>query len=89
MEILFREASQAFPGEPALSDRYVALARRISMRQRVRIPRELQRRFCQKCHAYLVPGVNARVRVHRGRVVTTCLVCGYRRRYPLGRRQEE
>ncbi|MDT8357784.1 MAG: ribonuclease P, partial [Methanomicrobiaceae archaeon] len=81
MDILFREASEVFPKEPALSDRYVALARRISMRQRVRIPRELQRRFCRKCHAYLVPGVNARVRVHRGRVVTTCLVCGHRRRY--------
>ena len=88
--ILFDRAREFFPENPALSDRCVDLARRIAMRQRVRIPRELRRRFCRRCSAYLVPGVNQRVRVHRGKVVTTCLRCSALRRYRVeGRRKAE
>jgi ribonuclease P protein subunit RPR2 len=45
----------------------------------------LRRRFCHHCYRFLAPGVNMRVRVHRGRVVITCGHCQHRARYPLGR----
>ena len=79
--VLFEQAQAAFRGHPDRSNRYVELARKISMRQRVRIDRELRRRFCHHCYAYLVPGSNMRVRVHRGNVVVTCGACNRKMRY--------
>lgn len=83
--VLFREAERAFATHPERSNRYVALARKISMRQRIRIDREFRRRFCHHCASYLVPGQNMRVRVHRGNVVVTCLVCNKKTRYRVVR----
>jgi ribonuclease P protein subunit RPR2 len=83
--ILFHEAERAFPGYPDRSNRYVDLARKISMRQRIRIDRPLRRRFCHHCYAFLVPGQNMRVRVHRGNVVVTCLLCRRTTRYRVVR----
>ncbi len=88
IEILFERAREFFPVDPALSDRCVDLARRIAMRQRVRIPRELRRRFCRRCSAYLVPGSTQRIRVRRGKVVSTCLKCRSHRRYRVGRHHD-
>ncbi|RLF09531.1 MAG: ribonuclease P, partial [Thermoprotei archaeon] len=53
---LFQLAEEAFRENPSLSNRYVELARLIAMRSRIRIPRELRRRFCHKCGCYLQPG---------------------------------
>jgi ribonuclease P protein subunit RPR2 len=83
IEILFDRAREFFPENPRWSDRCVDLARRIAMRQRVRIPRDLRMRFCRRCSAYLVPGSTVRVRVHRGKVVMTCLRCSGHRRFRL------
>ncbi|MDI9619677.1 MAG: ribonuclease P [Candidatus Nezhaarchaeota archaeon] len=76
---LFEAADEVFHVDPVLSHRYVELARRISMRCRVRIPRYLRRRFCHYCYKFLRPGVNCRVRVAKRRephVAVTCLECG-------------
>ena len=83
--ILFTQAARFFPENHEWSDRCVALARRIAMKERIRIPRELRRQFCRSCYRFLVPGVTVQTRIHRSRVVVTCLSCGYRRRYPLYR----
>jgi ribonuclease P protein subunit RPR2 len=83
---LFALAGEAFDSDPAHADRYVALARQIAMRQRIPIPQDLRHRFCRRCSAYLVPGANARVRVQRGKVIVTCLVCGHQKRYPVVKR---
>lgn len=79
---LFSLADKAFPERPELADRYVDIARRISMRHRVSIPRELKRRVCRNCHSYLVPGANCRVRVDGKNILITCLKCGHISRYP-------
>ncbi|HON81912.1 MAG TPA: ribonuclease P [Methanoregulaceae archaeon] len=81
--ILFVRAREFFDEYPAASHRCVALARRIAMRQRVRIDREFRRQFCRHCHAFLVVGRNMRVRIHRGKVIVTCRECGRQMRYPL------
>jgi ribonuclease P protein subunit RPR2 len=85
IEVLFFLARQAFHGHPERSNRYVTLARRIAMRQRVRINREFRRQYCHHCYAFLMPGVNMRVRVHRGNVVATCGMCNGRMRYRVVR----
>ncbi|HOX34290.1 MAG TPA: ribonuclease P protein component 4 [Methanoregulaceae archaeon] len=81
---LFSQAQAVFASHPRLSDRYVEIARKIAMRQRVRISRVFRRKFCRRCSSYLVPGKTSRVRIRSGRVVVTCLVCKARRRYPVG-----
>jgi len=79
---LFELAEDEHKLYPKRSNRYVSLARKIGMRYRVRMPRELKRRMCKHCHSYLVPGSSARVRL-RGRYVTvTCLICNKQMRYP-------
>lgn len=79
---LFNLAAEVFPTRPDLSNRYVDIARRISMRHRVSIPSEFKRSVCKECHAFLVPGANSRVRVDGNNVVITCLKCGCIKRYP-------
>ncbi len=91
IEILFKLADEEFRnGRKDLANRYVKLARKIAMKYNVRIPRYLKRRFCKKCHAYLKPGVNARVRVRSKQkyVLITCLECGHKMRFPYVREKK-
>src|SRR5256714_13985996 len=67
--------------------RYVELARRIGMRNNVRVPAPFKRSFCKKCFAFLLPSVSARIRVGEGRVVVTCGACGAVQRSPYRREQ--
>jgi ribonuclease P protein subunit RPR2 len=85
IEVLFGQAEQAFPAHPERSNRYVELARKIAMRQRIRIDRVFRRRYCHHCSAFLVPGRNMRVRVSRGNVVVTCQSCNKKMRYRVVR----
>jgi ribonuclease P protein subunit RPR2 len=85
IEILFEQAMQAFSAHPERSNRYVDLARRIAMRQRIRIDREYRYQFCHHCYTFLVPGKNMRVRVHRSMVVVTCHSCNKKTRYRVVR----
>lgn len=72
---LFRQAELSSKDEPNLSKRYVEMALKLSMRYKSRIPKELRRKFCSKCHSYLVPGASCTVRTHSGKVVYHCNIC--------------
>jgi ribonuclease P protein subunit RPR2 len=80
---LFSQAELRFKKNPELSDRYVELARKISMKYKVRIPRESKRRFCKHCHKYIVPGANSRVRLTDKKIVYTCFNCKKHMRFPV------
>ncbi len=67
----------------SLSDRYVFLARKLSMRYLVPIPKEYKRRFCKHCYCYLLPGNNCRVRIQRSRIITYCNNCKKYSRKPF------
>ena len=75
IEILFQEAKAMFNEDPKLSNRYVQLARKIAMKYKVKMPSSLKRRICAKCHHYLVPGKNLRVRMQKGNSIYHCLDC--------------
>jgi RNase P subunit RPR2 len=83
--VLFLRAREAYHEHPDRSNRYVALALRIAMRQRVRMDREFRRQYCHHCFTFLVPGQNMRVRVHRSTVVVTCGICNKKMRYRVVR----
>ena len=80
IERLF-ELAEEHSKNPERSDRYVDLARRISMRLRVRIPAYLKKRMCRHCYCYLSPD-RCRVRLRHGVLTVTCLQCGRQSRYP-------
>ena len=71
-----------------LARRYVELARKIAMRYRVRVPKNL-RLYCKKC-GYPYRHDRLRVRISKSRVIITCLNCGFIRRVPVRpKRQNE
>jgi ribonuclease P protein subunit RPR2 len=92
IRILFRLAEEVFRDNPERAQRYIDLARRIAMRVRIHLPKDLRRRICRRCKGFLVPGVNCRVRIRQRRephVTITCLRCGATMRIPLRRRAHE
>lgn len=74
---------EAKKGRLKLADRYVELARKISMRYLVNIPREFKRKFCKNCYSYLVPSKTCRVRIKNGRLVIYCYNCKRYTRIPF------
>lgn len=82
--ILLRQAEEVFSQNTELSKRYAGLAKKISKRTKVRIPREKKRYLCKNCGQPLIPGKNARVRLRfvNSRIIVSCLSCGTFRRYP-------
>jgi ribonuclease P protein subunit RPR2 len=76
---LFQLARGVIHEDEELAQRYVVLARRISMASRMRIPREYRRQMCRGCKKLILPGVNCHVRIQQRRephIVVTCGYCG-------------
>ncbi|MEM0202573.1 MAG: ribonuclease P [Archaeoglobaceae archaeon] len=65
-----------------LARRYVELAKKISMKYRVRIPKKYKIFFCRKC-LYPYRSDRLRVRIHKSAVIVTCLNCSKVKRYQL------
>ena len=84
-QILLDQAKSMALTDEKLSRRYVSLARRISSRTKVRIPRESKMYLCKGCGLALVPGHNAKIRLHAHTtgIVISCLSCGAVKRYPI------
>ncbi len=78
---LFLQAEEIYGEDPALSDRYVELARTIAMKFKVRLTPH-KKKFCKHCYKYLRQGVNCRVRTLNGKVVYSCFSCKKFMRFP-------
>ncbi len=61
----------------------ISVALSILRRLRLRKPLLIRRGICKNCLIPLVPGLTSTVRIRRNRVIVTCRLCGYIRRYPL------
>ncbi len=88
---LFSHAKEVIYEDPQLAQRYSEVARRISMRTRVRPPRENKLMICKHCKGFILPGVNCRVRIQTRRephVVITCLKCMSHMRIPLKQKRK-
>ncbi len=83
---LFQQAKRVVKFNPALSTRYISLAKQIAMAAKIRLPIEFRRQTCKKCNTLFVHGSNCRVRVKQKRephIVITCLNCGSQTRIML------
>ena len=66
---------QAYNGKYNLSDRYVKLARKLSMKYLVQIPKEYKRFFCKHCYSYLYPDITCRMRISKRKIILFCKKC--------------
>jgi ribonuclease P protein subunit RPR2 len=83
IKILFGKADSVFSENKPLANRYVTLARKISMKVKLRMPREYKRKYCKHCYKYLRSGTNARIRTRDGKVVISCFECKKFTRIPV------
>ena len=80
MQILIQNALSNARKDPQLSQRQALLARKISMRHKIRMPYELRMTFCKKCKKFIAPGVDSRIRLGRTNLKSiriTCNFCGH------------
>jgi len=81
---LFLMAEQkALSGDFDLADRYVEIARKLSMRHLLPISKDFKRRFCKHCYSYLLPNITSRIRIHRSKIIIYCYNCNKYTRIPL------
>jgi len=86
IETLFNEANKIFKKNLELANRYVTLARKISMKYKVKIPLEHKRFICKYCYSYLIPGKTLRARVKNKKLIYYCTNCKKIKRYPFSKR---
>ena len=75
---LFKEAKK----RPAYANRYVEIARNISMKVNLPMPKEYKRKYCKHCYTYFDKD-SLRVRTGKGFVSYTCLRCKKQMRFKL------
>ena len=85
---LFELAETAFKKNKTTSKRYVSLARKISLRNKTRIPPKLRKKMCKHCGTFLMPGSNCRIRNTNSKMVYTCLECKQYMRFPIHRKKK-
>lgn len=85
-KLFFMAEQNAFSGKLQLANRYVEIARKLSMRYLVPMPKEFKTRFCKHCYSYLLPDVTSRVRFNSGKIVIYCNNCQKYTRIPLKNR---
>jgi len=80
MQILIQNAISNARTNPQLSQKQALLARKISMRHKIRMPYELRIVFCKKCKSFIAPGINSKIRLGRSSIKSvriTCNFCGH------------
>ncbi|MCS7117046.1 MAG: RNase P subunit [Nitrososphaerota archaeon] len=79
VDILLENAIKNATIDMNLAQRQAQIARRICMKYNLRLPYEKRQLFCRGCKRFIIPGLNARVRLSRKikAVVITCMECGH------------
>ena len=72
---LFKKAEEIIKKDLTKSRLFIKKARKIAMHYRLRIPKNLKRKYCKKCNSYLITGFNSSVRISKKSIIITCLNC--------------
>jgi ribonuclease P protein subunit RPR2 len=86
---LFIQAENTVEIYPERAKRYVILARKLSTRNKVRLPYGSSRRFCRTCNSFFRHGINLRIRTRDGKQVYQCLECKTIKRFPFYKERKE
>lgn len=92
MQILVQIAISNARRNPELAQRQASLAKKLSMKYRIRMPYELRMNFCKKCKKFIVPGFTSRIRLGRSdtkSIRVTCSFCNHTYRKIIGKRPDQ
>ncbi|MCF7798349.1 hypothetical protein K9M74_00430 [Candidatus Woesearchaeota archaeon] len=67
------------------SERYLYLIRRLGMKFRLSLPRDVKHSYCKHCKTPFLPGKNCRMRTRGGILVFYCFTCKNYTRLPLNK----
>jgi ribonuclease P protein subunit RPR2 len=84
---LFELAEEEFEKKPEFAKKCIEFARKISTRNRARIPQELKQKFCKKCGAFLKNGKNCKIEKIEGLLKIKCLECNFERKTNPGKQK--
>lgn len=82
-DLLAQARREALGPDDDLADRAASVALAVARRYQAPLRPSQKVQVCRACATYR-RAATSRVRVHRGRIVTTCLACRTVRRRPLG-----
>lgn len=80
IKILIQNAVTNSTKNQALAQKQAMLARKLCLRNKIRMPYELKILFCKKCKSFILPGINSTIRVGGSSsksIRITCKFCGH------------
>ncbi len=79
MEILFNNALSNSQNNPGLAQRQAEIAKKISLKFKIKMPFEISSSFCKNCKKFIPPGIASRIRLGSKpkSVRITCSYCNH------------
>ena len=79
MEILFNNALSNAKNNPGLAQRQAEIAKKISLKFKIKMPFEINSSFCKKCKKFIAPGIASRIRLGSKpkSIRITCSYCNH------------
>ena len=75
--ILFDNAVSNARKNPKLAEQQAQIARKISMRFKIKMPWQIRQSFCKKCKKFIVPSISSKDRIGRSNVNSVRLTCNF------------
>jgi ribonuclease P protein subunit RPR2 len=79
MQILFYNALSNAKNNPELAQRQAEIAKKISMKFKIKMPFEVSSSFCKKCKKFIAPGIASKIRLGTKpkSIRITCSYCNH------------
>jgi len=79
MEILFNNAILNAKNNPSLAQKQAEIAKKISMKFKIKMPFEISSSFCKKCKKFIPPGIASKIRLGSKpkSIRITCSYCNH------------
>jgi ribonuclease P protein subunit RPR2 len=79
IEILFNNALSNAKNNPGLAQRQAEIAKKISMKFKIKMPFEISSSFCKKCKKFIAPGIASKIRIGSKpkSIRVTCSYCNH------------
>jgi len=79
MEILFNNAILNTKNNPGLAQKQAEIAKKISMKFKIKMPFEISSSFCKKCKKFIPPGIASKIRLGSKpkSIRITCSYCNH------------
>ena len=79
IQILFHNALFNAKNNPRLAERQAEIAKKISMKFKIKMPFEISSSFCKKCKKFIPPGIASKIRLGSKpkSIRITCSYCNH------------